>query len=604
MVNEEAEGYKAEGNALVGKKEYSKAVKKYSKAVKIDPTNVVYWSNMAFCYEKIEDLSAFKETAQKCVDIDPTFIKGYYRLAKAHTLLWDYDEAHAIIVRGLAVDPNNSDLLQLLRSVESTINYRKGFSKDTLKVPTSNLQFLGGLNPGEKCKIPKDSVYGRLTRSPLPPQSKKYKDLSQYSKHVRPVFEAFYNGELRIDWALENGADFLVHGFVGTDIAPVISFRASMEIIFTQEAIFRTGITTEQNIKSHRLLTNDQKRDLSIVMVQRFLREKAALLKDCDERFLKHLVTNLAGECNQLGMYKIACDLHLTYTDVCLNRGLNTSAIAAVHFCEALESAKRYKDAADIYVEISDAKVFQRHPDCVETRSRGYAGLAYKRAMDYIGAEREYVGSLRAAGPNWNLNPNLDSYGNLSNMMIFYEIAHRAVIHGLRVDEAHKKMQNACFLLVGLLSIAGFDGQQAGCTLFEEKRMYQDFLKPQYKSPKTAMRAVVAATMAPNIDEYHKLLFSYQPHNSISMQIMDPTANLEEKQTEFLEDQETRSKSSSRDHTSHLNNMTELGMCTSCSKLSQDMKFCPCHKVKYCSTDCQASHWKIHKKVCPNRKKH
>jgi tetratricopeptide (TPR) repeat protein len=573
------------------------------KASSVDPTNVVYWSNMAFCYEKIEDLSAFKETAQKCVDIDPTFIKGYYRLAKAHTLLWDYDEAHATIVRGLAVDLNNSDLLQLLRSVESTINYRKGFNKDTLKVPTSNLQFLGGLNPGEKCKIPKDSVYGRLTRSPLPPQSKKYKDLSQYSKQVRPVFEAFYNGELRIEWALENGADFIVHGFVGSDFAPVISYRGFMEIIFTQEAIFRNGIATEQNIESHRLLTNDQKRDLSIVLVQRFLREKSALLKDCDHRFLKHLVTNLAGECNQLGMYKIACDLHLTYTDVCLNRGLNTSAVAAAYFCEALESAKRYKDAADIYVEISDAKVFQRHPDCVETRSRGYAGLAYKRAMDYIGAEREYVGSLRAAGPNWNLDPNLHSYGNLSNMMIFYETAHRAVISGLRVDEAHRKMQNACFLLVGLLSIAGFNGQQAGCTLFEEKRRYQDLLKPQYKSPKMAMRAVVAATMAPNIDEYHKLLFSYQPHNSISVQLLDPTANLEEMQTEFLEYQEARSKSSSRDHTTQLNNETELWICTSCRKLSQDMKFCPCHTVRYCSKDCQVSHWKIHSKVCPNRKK-
>jgi hypothetical protein len=29
MVNEEAEGYKAAGNALVGKKKYSEAVKKY-----------------------------------------------------------------------------------------------------------------------------------------------------------------------------------------------------------------------------------------------------------------------------------------------------------------------------------------------------------------------------------------------------------------------------------------------------------------------------------------------------------------------------------------------------------------------------------------------
>jgi tetratricopeptide (TPR) repeat protein len=601
MGNEEAEGYKAAGNELFIKKKYSEAVKKYKKAASLDPTNVIYWSNMAFCYEKIRDLSAFKETAQKCVDIDPTFIKGYYRLAKAHQLLWDYDEEHATIVRGLAVDPNNSHLLQILRKVEYNIDIRKRLNKDTLKAPASNLQFLGGLNPGEQCKIPKDSAYGRLTRSPLPPQSKKHKDLSQYSKHVRPVFEAFYNGELRIEWTLENGADFMVNGFVGTDTAPVIAYRGSMAIIFTQEAIYKSGIMSEQNIKYHITLTNDQKKDLSIVMLQRFLREKAALLTDCD-RFLKQLVTNLAGECNALGMYKDACDLHLTYTDVCLNQGLYDSAVAAVHFCEALESAKRYKDAADIYVEISDANVFQRHPACDETRSRGYAGLAYKRAMDYIGAEREYVGSLRVAGPNWNLDPNLDSYSNLANMMIFYEIAHLAVLTGLRVDEAHKKMQKACFLLVGLLSIAGFDGQLRGCTLFEEKRMYQDFLKPQYKSRKKAMRAVVAATMAPSIDDYHKLLFSYQSDNFNLMQVMDPTANLEEMQNDFLEYENAKSKCSSRDHT-QLKNWAELGLCTSCKKTSQEMKECPCHTVKYCSKACQASHWKIHQKICPNRKK-
>mmetsp|Transcript_26864 Transcript_26864/g.74036 ORF Transcript_26864/g.74036 Transcript_26864/m.74036 type:complete len:94 (+) Transcript_26864:2-283(+) len=27
-------------------------------------------------------------------------------------------------------------------------------------------------------------------------------------------------------------------------------------------------------------------------------------------------------------------------------------------------------------------------------------------------------------------------------------------------------------------------------------------------------------------------------------------------------------------------------------------KCCPCHKVLYCSKECQVKHWKAHKKVC------
>ena len=34
-----------------------------------------------------------------------------------------------------------------------------------------------------------------------------------------------------------------------------------------------------------------------------------------------------------------------------------------------------------------------------------------------------------------------------------------------------------------------------------------------------------------------------------------------------------------------------------------DLKRCPCHKVWYCDPTCQAQHWKIHKKVCPKRRK-
>ena len=94
------------------------------------------------------------------MDVDPTFIKGYYHRAKAQHLLWEYDEAKSTITRGLALNQNNSDLRSIQTENKESIDYRESFHKDTLK-PTLNLKFLSG---GYQCRIPLDSSYGRLKR--------------------------------------------------------------------------------------------------------------------------------------------------------------------------------------------------------------------------------------------------------------------------------------------------------------------------------------------------------------------------------------------------------------------------------------------------------
>ena len=83
MVNEQAEALKAEGNKLVGKKEYAEAAKKYKKAVKIDPTCAPYWSNLAMCYEKMLDYSAFKEAARRAFEAEKPIFPSSSKKARA-----------------------------------------------------------------------------------------------------------------------------------------------------------------------------------------------------------------------------------------------------------------------------------------------------------------------------------------------------------------------------------------------------------------------------------------------------------------------------------------------------------------------------------------
>jgi hypothetical protein len=145
--------------------------------------------------------------------------------------------------------------------------------------------------------------------------------------------------------------------------------------------------------------------------------------------------------------------------------------------------------------------------------AHNYAALAFKCAQDYVNAEKHYVAALRASGPNWDLMTNNGMVQNtLQNMMIFYEIVHRAVANGLHTDESHKRMERACFQLVGLLSLAGFHGN--GCTLFEDRRLlFQSSMKHKYKASHKALRAVNHATAAPTIEQYHQRLFGCQLDN-------------------------------------------------------------------------------------------
>ncbi|KAI0321346.1 hypothetical protein OF83DRAFT_1099925 [Amylostereum chailletii] len=79
-----AEKLKQEGNVLMTSKQYDKAIESYDKAVALDGTNPVYYSNRAAAYSsKGDHLSAIGD-AEKAIEVDPSFVKGYSRLGLAH----------------------------------------------------------------------------------------------------------------------------------------------------------------------------------------------------------------------------------------------------------------------------------------------------------------------------------------------------------------------------------------------------------------------------------------------------------------------------------------------------------------------------------------
>ena len=51
-----------------------------------------------------------KEDAEKCISLDPNFIKGYIRKGTCHQLMKEYHKAMETYEKGLKIEPENQEL--------------------------------------------------------------------------------------------------------------------------------------------------------------------------------------------------------------------------------------------------------------------------------------------------------------------------------------------------------------------------------------------------------------------------------------------------------------------------------------------------------------
>ena len=69
-------------------------------------------------YGGLEKWQEAADDAKECIRLDPSFVKGYYRLASAQMELKELDAAMATIRQGLTVDPKNPQLTKQMRNVQ------------------------------------------------------------------------------------------------------------------------------------------------------------------------------------------------------------------------------------------------------------------------------------------------------------------------------------------------------------------------------------------------------------------------------------------------------------------------------------------------------
>ena len=116
--NPDAEAKKSEGNKAFSARDYPNAIKLYTEAISLDPTNHVYYSNRCAAYTSYGMMNEAIQDGQKCVAIKRDWPKGWFRLANAQKEAQRYMDCWKTLQEGLRTHFDHADLLRLHTEVE------------------------------------------------------------------------------------------------------------------------------------------------------------------------------------------------------------------------------------------------------------------------------------------------------------------------------------------------------------------------------------------------------------------------------------------------------------------------------------------------------
>mmetsp|Transcript_10891 Transcript_10891/g.19819 ORF Transcript_10891/g.19819 Transcript_10891/m.19819 type:complete len:269 (-) Transcript_10891:303-1109(-) len=145
MSKPDAEAKKDLGNKAYAAKEYDEAIKHYTGAIALDSKNCVYYSNRSACYGSKKDWANAAKDAKECIKFNPSFIKGYYRLASAQSELNEFDAALATIKQGLAIESDNPQLQKQMRTVKAKRSGMRRTENAAKAAPSSGAAMPGGM---------------------------------------------------------------------------------------------------------------------------------------------------------------------------------------------------------------------------------------------------------------------------------------------------------------------------------------------------------------------------------------------------------------------------------------------------------------------------
>lgn len=111
--------HKAKGNAFFKAQQWQQAIDEFSKAIELDDTQHVFFSNRSACNAGLGDYASALQDAESCIAVKPDWAKGYSRKGLALHNLNRFPEAVETYDQGLAIDGTNAALLEGKKTAEA-----------------------------------------------------------------------------------------------------------------------------------------------------------------------------------------------------------------------------------------------------------------------------------------------------------------------------------------------------------------------------------------------------------------------------------------------------------------------------------------------------
>lgn len=122
MSKEQALKFKDEGNSLLKEHKFNEAIEAYSKAIELDSSNPIFYSNRAQVHIKLEAYGLALIDCDSALKADPSFVKAYYRKGVSLMALLDYKAAQSnfrIVLKKIPTDKATNE------NLKQCINYLK-----------------------------------------------------------------------------------------------------------------------------------------------------------------------------------------------------------------------------------------------------------------------------------------------------------------------------------------------------------------------------------------------------------------------------------------------------------------------------------------------
>ncbi|KAF2458221.1 heat shock protein-like protein STI1 [Lineolata rhizophorae] len=117
-----ADALKVEGNKLFAEKKFPEAIEKFSKAIELDPSNHVLYSNRSGAYASMKDFQHALDDATKTTEIKPHWAKGWGRKGAALHGQGDLIASMNAYEQALKLDPNNAQAKSGLDAVKRAVD--------------------------------------------------------------------------------------------------------------------------------------------------------------------------------------------------------------------------------------------------------------------------------------------------------------------------------------------------------------------------------------------------------------------------------------------------------------------------------------------------